>query len=219
MTSPRQYAPATDCSLNAPSRPVDGDVRTGAHVAKRRLLAGSAVGVVADGVAAADLACVLTARGTGGDPLDDLGLVGLVGEERRRLRGRELVPLERLVGRDDLVHARLDLLEVVVGERLAVGQLDVVVEAELDRRTDRQLGAGVEVENRLGHHVGGRVPDGVETPFAVAGDDLDRSTLVKRDVQIDLDAVDDSGDRVLGQARTDRCGQVERRRAGREFAG
>ena len=113
-------------------------VRAGAHVAEA-----IAVAVVADRVATADLAGVLAAASTGRDPLDDLGLVRLVGEERHRLGCREFVALERLVGLHDLLHAALDLGEVIVGECLALGQFHVVVEAELDRRADRELCAGV----------------------------------------------------------------------------
>ena len=42
------------------------------------------------------------------------------------------------------------------------GELEVVVEAVLDRRADAELGAREQVQHRLGHHVGGRVAHRVE---------------------------------------------------------
>src|SRR4029453_753060 len=50
------------------------------------------------------------------DLLDDVALERLVGEQREALVAVQLVPLERLALRDDLAHARLDALEVVVAE-------------------------------------------------------------------------------------------------------
>ena len=187
-------------------------MRAGAHVAEA-----IAIAVVADRVTAADLAGVLAAGGTGRDALDDLRLVRLVGEERRRLGCRKLVAFERQVGFDDLLHAGLDLGEVIVGECLALGQFHVVVEAELDRRTDRELRAGVQVEDRLGHHVGGRVPNGVQATLGVARDDLDRCAVVERHVEVDLDTVDDADHRIFGETRADGGREVVRRRAGRDF--
>ena len=59
-----------------------------------------------------------------------------------RLVHRHLRAHERLVRLDDLAASRASIaLEVVVVERLAVGQVEVVVEAVLDGRADRELGA------------------------------------------------------------------------------
>ena len=88
--------------------------------------------------------------------------------------GRQLVAHERLVGLDDLAHLGLDRGEVVVAERLAAGQLEVVVEAVLDRRADRELGAGEQLRDGLGHDVRRRVAQHVAAFFAVAGDDRHR---------------------------------------------
>ena len=43
---------------------------------------------------------------------------------------------------------------------MGFGELEVVVEAVLDRGPDAELGARIELEDGLGHHVGRRVPDG-----------------------------------------------------------
>ena len=91
--------------------------------------------------------------------VDDLELEPVAGEHLAGLLGRELVADERLRLRDDLAHARVDPLEVVLDERAAVGQLEVVVEAVLHRRADAERGAREQVEHGLGEHVGRGVAD------------------------------------------------------------
>ena len=71
------------------------------------------------------------------------------------MSGVKLVAHERLILRDDLGHAGLYLLELALRQSLTAGQFDVVVEAVLDRRTDRELRPGVEVNDGLGQHVRG----------------------------------------------------------------
>ena len=87
--------------------------------------------------------------------LDQLDLVRLVLAQVAvdRLAGGDLRALERLVGLDVLAHLRLDLREVVLVDRDAVRELEVVVEAVGDRRADRDLRARVELEHGLGEHV------------------------------------------------------------------
>jgi hypothetical protein len=58
-----------------------------------------------------------------------------------------------------LGHLRLDPLEVGLRWPEAVGELEVVVEAVLDRRPDRDPGAGPEIEDGGRHHVRGVVAD------------------------------------------------------------
>ena len=106
-SSPRQYAPATFVSLNAPSRFVDGTC--GPRHRSTNSPSWARVSVHRDHGALADLGPRL-------DPLDDLELVRLVGEQGERLVATELLAHERLVGLDDLAHAGLDALEVVVAE-------------------------------------------------------------------------------------------------------
>ena len=109
----------------------------------------SGVAVHGDDRAAPDLGAV--------DPFDDLLLERLVGEAGEALVTVELLPDERLVRGDDRSHALLDALEVVVGEALLIRELEVVVEAVLDRRSDRVARPGEQVGHRLGEHVRGRV--------------------------------------------------------------
>ena len=55
----------------------------------------------------------------------------------------------------------------------SVGELEVVVEAVLDRRADRHLGPRVELLHRLGHHVGGVVADQLQRLGVAVGEDRD----------------------------------------------
>ena len=142
------------------------------------------------------------------DVLDDLALVGVVGEQRQPFVGGELVALEGLVLGDDLAHAGLDALEVVVGERLAVGQVEVVVEAVLDGRADGERGPRVEAEHGLGEQVGGGVAERRQAPLGVGGDDLDRGAVGQGSGEVALVAVDDRDEGVLGQALADVGGQI-----------
>ena len=84
---------------------------------------------------------------------------------------RVLVADEGLVLLDDGPHFRVDPLEVVVAEVGPVRQLEVVVEAVLDHRADGVLGPGPQPPHRLGHDVGGRVPQHLTPGLGVAGDD------------------------------------------------
>ena len=144
--------------------------------------------------------------------MNDLALVGLVGEERQSLLDGVLFPYERLVGLHDLAHAFLDASQVVFGEVRAAGQVEVVIEAVVDGRADRELGARPQLGDRLRQHVRGRVPQHVAAFVGVGGDDRYRRAVVQRNVEVDLFTVDHRGQRRLGQTRTDRRGQIRRRR-------
>ena len=67
-----------------------------------------------------------------------------------------------------IAHLGLDPAEVVFAEGLAVGKLEVVVEAVGDRGSDRVLGAGEQSGDRLGQHVRGRVPQHL-APSSLSG--------------------------------------------------
>ena len=101
--------------------------------------------------------------------LDQLDLVGLVlgAKALDGLGGRQLAALERLVGGDVLAHGGLDPLQVGLGRPLAVGELEVVVEAAVDRRPDRDLRPGPQLEHRGRHHVRGIVADEPERVVGV----------------------------------------------------
>ena len=150
------------------------DVRAAAQVDVRDAAVGVQVLVDADRAVAGDLARVVVVGRAGADVADDLLLERLVGEQLEPAVEVVLLAHERLVLGDDLAHARLDALEVRLGEVLAVGKLEVVVEAVGDRRTDRVLRAGEQVEDRLRHQVRGRVAQDLPALVRVRGDDRDR---------------------------------------------
>ncbi len=157
------------------------------------------------------------ALAVGGDRLalgqirDELPLERLLFERVERLEAVELGAREALLLGDDLVHALLDRREVLGRERAA--DLEVVVEAVLDRRADAELGHREEVLDRLGHDVCRRVAQDVERLGALVGDDLD-GVAVRDDLErVDHLAVDLAGDGGLREARPDRSGDVGDARA------
>src|SRR3989442_6574138 len=101
--------------------------------------------------------------------LDLVDLVVLVpfSEELEGLGDRHVAMLEGLVLLHDLAHLRFDLPEVVGRERAR--EIEVVVEAVLDRWAEPELRAREQLERRSGHDVRGRVPQRVELLVAVVG--------------------------------------------------
>src|SRR4051794_20110379 len=97
-----------------------------------------------------------------GEVVEDLDLERLLGAllDRARFVEWDLLPNERMVGRDALGHAGLDPLEVGRGQWSR--DLKVVVEAVADRRSDPELRAREQVEDGLGHYVRRRVPHRIQ---------------------------------------------------------
>ena len=106
-----------------------------------------------------EIALAVQAHGRVGDPLDDLDLVRLaaLAKEADRVGLGQILALDRLRGAGQLAHRRLDLLEIVRGEGAV--ELEIVIEAVLDRRADRQLRAGEQPFDRLSHQVRGAMAD------------------------------------------------------------
>ena len=136
----------------------------------------------------------------------DLVVLALADEALERVAGGHVLALEGLVGLDVLAHLRLDRLEVGLGDVCPLREVEVVVEALLDRRPDRDLHAGVELHDRCRQDVGGVMAEEVERVVAAVGDDLDRHAVVERARQIAQIAVDTDRQGCLGQARPD-CGR------------
>ena len=136
-------------SLTAPIFLVDRRVRAAAEVGER------AVRVERD---ALDGRAVLAVRD---EIVDQLDLVVLpLGEEAGAGIGdRQLFAVELLRGLHVLLHLGLDGREVGLGDRDALRELEVVVEAVLDRRADRDLHAGIEIHHGGGEDVGSVVAD------------------------------------------------------------
>ncbi len=152
--------------------------------------------------------------------VDQLDLVRLVlGLEagprvvaRDRL-ARPLAPLGDLA--PDLL---LDAREIGVADRLR--ELEVVVEAVLDRRADRDLHAGVEPPHSLGQEMGRRVPqDGERVGVARVArrQDLDALAVRERRAQVAHGPVRADEHGLLGEPRADRARGVEPGRAVREL--
>jgi len=130
-------------------------VRAPAQVAPRALAV--AADVVVDGQLARthlDVGAFGRLRGTALEP-DQLALVRLVSQLRTSCLIRHHPALEGLTLVDDLLHGLLEGLEVFWGERGL--DVEVVVEAVTDRWPDAQPGFGVELLDRLGEHMRGRV--------------------------------------------------------------
>jgi hypothetical protein len=112
-----------------------------------------------------------------------------------------------------LPHRRLDPLEVGVARALAFGELEVVVEAVGDRRPDRDLRLGPQLDHRGRHHVRGVVADQPERviglgALALVGHDRDLRPVGQRRAQVAKLAVDLDPERVGGEARADRGRRV-----------
>jgi hypothetical protein len=147
--------------------------------------------------------------------VDQLDLVRLavVREARSRLVTADLRPLPRPALRDLAPDLVLDRREVGLVDRL--GELEVVVEAVLDRRPDRDLDPGMEPANRLGEKVRGGVTEHGQRLRVVAiarREDLERRTLGKRKPEVAGLAVHPGENRLLRELRPDRAGSVERTR-------
>ena len=115
-------------------------------------------------------------------------------------------------GREDPAHLGVDPLEIGLAGR-PVGELEVVVEAVLDRRPDRDLGRRVEVLHGLGEHVRGRVAQHAQRILVADAQDPQARAVVQRQAQVAQLAVDLDGGRRRGELRADRARRVEARRA------
>ena len=115
---------------------------------------------------------------------------------------------------DLAAHLLLEPLEVGLGDRL--GELEVVVEAVLDRRADRDLRSGEEPARGLGEQVRGRVAQDVERirilPVA-RGEEVDGGAVVERQAQVARLAVHLHEHGLLRELGPDRARGVEPGRA------
>jgi hypothetical protein len=146
----------------------------------------------------------------------DLEQLALVAEDFLRLLARPHLLGERLVAPDDLAHALLDRRKVFRRERLVAEE--VVIEAVLDHRADRDLGAGPQRLDGLGEHMRGIVADQLERARIVAIDELDPGVARDRVGEIGEGAVERHRDGALGKRRRDRLGDGKSGRAVGIFA-
>ncbi len=151
--------------------------------------------------------------------LDQLDLVVLLlgAKALERLVDRGLAAVELLGRGDVLAHPLLDRREVGLGDGDAVREVEVVVEAVLDRRADRDLHARVQIGHRGGQHVRRVVTNQVERVLpALRRDDLERDPVLQRAREVADLAVDLDGQRGAREAGADRGGGVSAARAVRK---
>ena len=153
------------------------------------------------------------------DRLDDLALERLVLEHRETLVDGVLVADERLVLGHDLAHRRFDPDQVVVAEMGTAGQLEVVVEAVLDDRSDGVVGARPQPKDGLGQHVGCRVAQDGTAGIAVGGDHPDLGPIGNGGGKVHLDPVEVAATAALARRGTDGLGELIGRRPLVEFLG
>ncbi len=133
-------------------------------------------------------------------------LLAMVDEVLLDLRSVPDLARDRQVAVDDLGHALLDLGKVLRRERLVAHE--VVVEALVRRRAERDLRAGVEFLHRLGEHVRRIVAQQLERFRIARRHDADFGVVIHDRRKILHLAVDLHGQRRLGEARADRCGDL-----------
>ena len=114
---------------------------------------------------------------------------------------------ERRVAGDDLAHLGFDLGQIVGRERLVARE--VVIEAVVDHRTDRDLRAGIELLHGLRHDMRRVMADQLERFGIVARQELDRGVIVDGRFEVGELAVEAHRHRALGERRRDRLGDVQ----------
>ena len=146
-----------------------------------------------------------------------LELEGIIGEPRPGLCLRHLFPDERILLRDDLLHLRLELLEIIGSEGLL--HLEVVVEAVFDRGTEADPGIGTEPAHGRGENVRARMPQHGQRVRVLLRDYPEISALAERCIEIENLSVQFDRDRVAEQPRPNRCDDVARQSAFGSFTG
>ena len=115
--------------------------------------------------------------------VDELELVRLVlrGESRARFVARDFLARPLAAFRELALDLVLDCRQLLLANRLR--KVEVVVEAVLDRRTDRDLHSRIQTPDSLGEQVRGRMPEHRERVGVIlvaGGQDLDPITVVDR---------------------------------------
>ncbi len=132
--------------------------------------------------------------------------------------GRHLLARPGPSLREQAPDLRLDRDEVVVADRL--DELEVVVEAVVDRRADRDLHVRVQAHHRLGEQMGARVAEDVQR-VRVGGvprrEDLDARAVGEGEAEVLRHAVRTDEHRLLREPRSDRAGGIEPTGAVREL--
>ena len=114
----------------------------------------------------------------------------LLTEECNRLCTGNLAADKRQILLDDLLHFLFDITKI--GIRQLVLHVEIVVEAVLDRRSDRELHVALRIQalHRLRHDVRRRMAQSVAAALIIKGQHAQRSILRDRRRQIDNLAVE-----------------------------
>ncbi len=86
------------------------------------------------------------------DLIDELELVGIPSEEGAGFRLADLAAAEILPGLEDDAHFFLDCLEMFISDR--GGEIEIIVKAIIDSRTDGELGIRIEPEDSSSQEMG-----------------------------------------------------------------
>ena len=133
------------------------------------------------------------------DVVDDLRLIVFADllERRDGVLFRPDFPNDRVVLVDDLFHLLLDALEILRGERLLARE--VVIEAVIDHRADRDLRIRIHFLHSLRENVGGVVPDELKALLVTRRHDGNFGVAVQRTVEVIEFPVHLGGKRSLGE--------------------
>ena len=138
------------------------------HVGAAAQVLEGVLGVGRDDLAAFGFLAVLVHRAFD-QALDQLQLVGFVAKQLAGLVGTDLPVHKRMLAADDAAHAPFNLLQVLRQEGAGPvpihAQVEVVVEAVLNRRSDGQAGIRIQFAHGLGHDMGCAVPNPVQPVF------------------------------------------------------
>eukprot|EP00982_Pelagococcus_subviridis_P006238 30017-Pelagococcus_subviridis.AAC.27 len=145
-----------------------------------------------------------------GEVRDELDLELVLEEHLQGFVARDFDALKRLLLLDDSLHALLDLRPLVVRKRL-IAEVAVVVKPLLDRRTDRQVRAVLELE-RFAQDVRARVPVQLFALGVVEREQLERAVALERSSHVPVLPVHVREDRRLRELLVDAHRDVPRRR-------
>ena len=135
-----------------------------------------------------------------------LELERIIGEDFLRFGARDLLPLEGKLLGGDALHLLLEVGEVVGRERLR--DLEVVVEAVVDRRAEADLGVGAKAPDRGREHMRRRVAQHRQRGGVFFREHAKAAALAQRSVQVLDFPIQLDGHRGLEQPLADRSNHV-----------
>ena len=144
----------------------------------------------------------------GRNPADKLLLVRLVALLKRlhRLLGRDVLAYHVVFRFNQGLHAGFDSRQIIRGHRLA--EVDIVVKAVIDDRTDSHFGLGVELLDGMPNQVRTGVTNNLETFGIACGDNRDFRITLNEIGGIHQFTVDLAGHTGFGQTGADGFGQL-----------